>query len=85
MKKLIAEPTHILKNSLSCTDLIFTNQPNLIIDSGVHPSLHLICHHYVMYAKLNLQIEYPLLYTRDVWDYGKAQFDLINKAIKNFD
>ena len=55
------------------------------MDSGVHPSLHSKCHHQVIYAKLNLQIEYPPPYTREVWDYGKAQVNLINKAIKNFD
>ena len=84
MKQLIAEPTHFLENSSSCIDLIFTNQSNFIMYAGVHPSLHSKCHHQVIYAKLNLQIEYPPPYTRDIWDYGKAQFDLINKAIENF-
>ena len=84
MTQLIAEPTHVLENSSSGIDLIFTNQPNLIMDSGVHPSLHSKCHHQVIYAKLNLQIEYPPPYIREVWDYGKAQVNLINKAIKNF-
>ena len=46
---------------------------------------HSKCHHQVIYAKLNLQIEYPPPYNREVWDYGKAQFDLMNKAIENFD
>ena len=32
-----------------------------------------------------MQVEYPPPYTREIWDYGKAQFDLINKAIENFD
>ena len=81
MKQLIAEPTHVLENNSSCIDLIFAKQPNLIMDSGVHPSLHSKCHHQVIYAKLNLQIQY--FYT--LWDYGKAQFDLINKANENFD
>ena len=45
MSKLIEEPTHILDNSKSCIDLIFTSQPNMIMDSGVHPSLHSDCHH----------------------------------------
>ena len=85
MKQLIAEPTHVLENSSSCIDLIFTNQSNLIMDAGVHPSLHSKCHHQVIYVKLNLQIEYPPPYTREIWDYGKAQFDLINKTIENFD
>ena len=85
MKQLIAEPTHVLENSSSCIDLIFTNQSNLIMDAGVHPSLHSKRHHQVIYAKVNLQIEYPPPYTREIWDYGKARFDLINKAIENFD
>ena len=33
-QQLISEPTHILKDSSSCIDLIFTDQPNLITDSG---------------------------------------------------
>ena len=85
MKQLITEPTHVLENSSSCIDLIFTNQPNLVMDAGVHPSLHSKCHHQVIYAKLTLQIEYPPPYTREIWDYDKAQFDLINRAIENFD
>ena len=32
-----------------------------------------------------MQIEYPPPYTREARDYGNAQFDLINKAIENFD
>ena len=32
-QKLIAKPTHTLQNSASCIDLIFTRQPNLVLDS----------------------------------------------------
>ena len=32
-------PTHILNSS--CFELIFTNQANVVIESGVHPN----CHH----------------------------------------
>ena len=85
MKQLIAELIQVLENFPSCIDLIFKNKPNLIMDAGVHPSLHSKCHYQVVYAKLNLQIEYPPTYTREVWDYGKAQFNIINKAIENFD
>ena len=74
MKQLIAEPTHVLENS-----------SNLIMDFGVHCSLHSKCHHHVIHVKLNLQREYPPPYTREVQDYGEVQFDLINKAIENFD
>ena len=37
LHQLITEPTHLFGDSKSCIDLIFTDQPNLIIESGVHP------------------------------------------------
>ena len=40
VSQLITEPTHIQANSSSCKDLIFTDQPNLSVNSGVHSSLH---------------------------------------------
>ena len=41
----VNEPTHILPSSSSCIDLIFTDQPSLVVNSGTHPSLHANCHH----------------------------------------
>ena len=38
--QIINKSTHILNNSSSCIDLIFKSQPNLVIKSGVHTSLH---------------------------------------------
>ena len=40
LSQIITEATHILESSSSCIDLIFTTQPNLAVESGVHPSLH---------------------------------------------
>ena len=59
LQQLISEPTHLLPNSLSCIDLIFTDQPNLVVDSGVRPSLHPNCHHQIIFCKFNLMIKYP--------------------------
>ena len=81
MKQLMSDPTQILQYSSSCIDLIFVNQPNLVIDSGIHPSLHQNCHHQIIFCKLNLKIEYSPTYAREVWDYGMAQTGLINRAI----
>ena len=78
IKQLISAPAHILQHFSSCIDLIFVNQPNLVIDSG-------ICHHQVIFYKLNLKFAYPLNYAREVWEYGKAQTVLINRAIDQFD
>ena len=38
--QLIHEPTYIQANSSSCIDLVFTDQPNLSVNAGVHASLH---------------------------------------------
>ena len=85
LNQLITMPKHILERSSSCIDLIFTNQPNLIIDSGIHPPIHPKCHHQIIYSKLNFKIEYPPPYTREVWDYSGAETDLINLSIESFD
>ena len=58
MKQVTTEPTHVLESSASCIDLIFTNQPNIVLDSGVHLSLYEKCHHQIIYSKRNLRIEY---------------------------
>ena len=85
MKQVITEPTHILESSASCIDLIFTNQPNIVMDSGVHLSLHEKCHHQIIYSKLNLRIEYPPPYIRKIWDYNRSETDSINRSIEIFD
>ena len=48
---------------------------------AIHLSLHLNCHRQVIFCKLNLKIECPPPYAREVWHYGKAQTGLINRAI----
>ena len=82
LHQLIREPTHILDNTSSRIDLIFTSQPNLITESGVHPSLHPNCHH--QNAKFNLQIYFPPPYLREFWHYKDANTELIKRAISEF-
>ena len=70
--QLISEPTHLPPTSTSSTDLIFTDQSNSVVNSGTHSSLNPKCHHQITYCKLNLKIEYPLLYQHLVWDYERV-------------
>ena len=79
------EPTHILDNFSTCIDLIFTSQPNLNIDSVVHPSLHPNCRHQIVYAKFDLLIHFPPPYLREIWRYKDANTELIKRAIGKFD
>ena len=83
--QIVNKPTHILNNSSSCIDLIFTTQPNLVMESGVHSSLYENCHHQLPYVKFNLNVFYPPPYEREVWYYKLANSDCIQRTIKNFD
>ena len=85
MKQVITEPINTLENSSSCIDLIFSNQPNLIVDSGVHLALHLKYHPQIIYSKLNLKTESPPSDTRNTWDYNRSETDLIINSIEIFD
>ena len=76
LSQLISDPTHILPNSSSCIDLIFTNQPNLVTESGVHLSLHPKCHYQIVFAKLNLKVEYPPLYARSNLGLEKCRYSI---------
>ena len=44
LQQLISDPTHILPHSSTCIDFIFTDKPNLVVDSSVDSSLHTNCH-----------------------------------------
>ena len=69
------EQPHALINSSLSNNLIFNSQINLLIYSGVHPSLHSHCHHQI-FAKFKLDIVFPLPYEREIWPYRKANIDL---------
>ena len=81
LHQLIIDPTYILPQSSSCIDLIFIDQPNLVIDSGVHSSLHANCHHQITRCQLNLKIVSPPPYEHLVWNYKKADVTTIRKTL----
>ena len=83
--QLMSDPTHILPALSSSIDLIFTYQPNLVFDSGVHPSLHTNCRHQITYCNFNLMIVYPPPYERLVWDYKRANKSAINTGLNKVD
>ena len=64
-----------------CIDLIFTDQPNLSVNSGIHASLHPNSHHQIVQSKFDLNIFYTPPYQRLVWDYKKAVVSNIQKAL----
>ena len=82
--QLISEPTHIMGDSKSCIDVIFTDQPNLFLKSGVHPSLQEQCHHQIVYGELCITNPIPPPYRRRIWFYDRADARAIQKSIQIF-
>ena len=76
--QLINEPTPVRDDgSLSCIDLICTDQPFTFMETGVLPSLDSHSRHNIIYGKLNLSIPRPPPYKRTIWDCNNAKSDQI--------
>ena len=85
LSQVISEPTNFTpgKNP-SCIDLLVTDQPNLILNSGTRPSLDPKCHHQIIHGKINFKIPPPPPSERKVWHYNKANTDAIKKSLTSF-
>ena len=81
LSQIIKGPTHILENSSFCIDLTFTTQPNMVLESGVHHSLHQNCQHQIIFARFNLKVYYPSPYERIIFHYSQTNADRIEQAI----
>ena len=85
LTQLITEPTNFEPNkNPSCIDLIFTDQPNLVTSSGTRSSLDSLCHHQITHCVINYNILPPSPFERRIWDYEKADSNLIIKSINDF-
>ena len=51
----------------------------MVIESGVHSLLHPNCPHQIVFAKFNLNIYYSPPYARLLWQYQKANSNLIQQ------
>ena len=57
LQQLISEPTNFeLNKNPSCIDLIFSDQPNTVMEVGVRPSPDNLCKHQILFANLNLEM-----------------------------
>ena len=71
--QIISEPTNFEPNkNPSCIDLLVTDQPNMILDSGSRASLDSYCLHQVIHCKVNFKIPPPLPFERKIWHYNRA-------------
>ena len=85
LSQVISEPTNFEPHkNPSCIDLIITDQPNLILDSGTRPSLDSFCHHQIIYGKINFRIPPPPPFERKIWHFNRANTAAIKKSMISF-
>ena len=82
--QIIDKPTHIVNNSMSCIDLIFCTNTNVISKHGVDVSIFEKCHCNIVFGKIDIRVPLPPVYLHEVWDYSKANAENIKKAISSF-
>ena len=85
LSQLISEPTNFEPNKKpSCIDLVITDQPNLVLDSGTRASLDSFCHHQITYCKVNFIIPPPPPFARNIWHYHMANIALLKRSMSSF-
>ena len=84
--QLISEPTNFEPHkNPSCIDLIITDQPNLILDSGTRPSLDPYCHHQIIYGKISFRVPPPPPpFERKIWHFNRADSAAIKRSMVSF-
>ena len=82
LTQLIDQPTNFEPRGISCVDLIITDQPNLLVDYGIHSSLDNNCYHQIIHEKINMSVPSPLPYRRQIWDYAKAYKDEMRQLLR---
>ena len=83
-QQLVKEPTHFMGNTNTCIDLVITDQPNLVNECCVIPTLHNRCHHYLNHTEINIMNTPPPAYYRRIWHYNRANENAIRTAISAF-
>ena len=85
LSQVISEPTNFTpgKNP-SCIDLLVTDQPNILIDSGTRASLDIKCHHQIIHGKVNFKIPPPPPVERKIWHYCRANSSAIQRSMESF-
>ena len=86
LHQLITDPTHFFRDDClpSCIDLILTDQPNLVTESGTRSSLDPTVKHDIIFCRANFKIPSPPTYQRKIWHYNRADTNLIRRTLSEF-
>ena len=81
LAQLISQPTRDSNNSTTLLDLLITDCPHMVLNSGVSPSPANL-DHCTIYCTLNIDTYRSKLYKRTVWDYKTANIQSLNDALE---
>ena len=82
--QIIAKSPLAVSSSMSCIDLIFCTNLNVISKHSVDVWTFDKCHHDIIYGKINNGVNLPPIYVREVWNYRRTNVENSKKAISNF-
>jgi hypothetical protein len=85
LEQIVNQPTYTTNNHSTLLDLVATNQPNLVMENEVHPSLYLPCHHHINFVRFNLKCIVPDPTSRYVWHYNRADEGSLQRSLYQFD
>ena len=68
---------------MSCIDLTFCTNKNIISNHSIDVSIFDKCHHNIIFGKIDIRVPLPPIFVHEVWDYSKANVEHIKKAISN--
>ena len=80
--QVIKEPTYLADNYASLLDLIITDSPGFVMNSGVGSPIGDPSHCYV-YCKIEYQYIKDVKYNREIWKYNNANFTELVKVLKD--
>ena len=55
-KQMTDKPTHVVNNSMSCIDLLFSTNQSTISIYGIDVSIFDKCHHNIIFDKINIRV-----------------------------
>ena len=80
--QVITEPTHIKPNSSTLLDLIITDSPGYITESGVSSPIG-DPYHCLIHCSINFNTAHQKCYSRLIWRYNFGDFNKLNNNLIN--
>ena len=78
--QIIQEPTHLTPHNISTLDLILTDSPGYILDSGIGAPLG-DPYHCLIFCRIRVQTPKQNCYKRDIWEYKHGNYEGLNESL----